>query len=154
MEITTSRFGSLSVDPKDSIKVPKGLLGFENLREYYLVEPPQSAPFLWFQSSEDSTVAFPLIDPAYFFPEYRIEVDFRELGELKICDAKNLKVFILVVVPPGHPQDAAADLMGPIVLNAENRLAKQVVLSKSPYSTHHFLLRNGRPGIQQSPAFR
>ncbi len=154
MEIVTNRFGKLEVDKNDTIVIPKGILGFEGLKEYYLVEPSHTAPFVWFQSAEDPSVAFPLVDPAHFFADYRIEVDPRELGELKIVDAKKLKVFVLVSVPSGCPQDAAVDLMGPVVLNEENHLAKQVVLSKSPYSTRHFLLRNGRPDFQKTSPFR
>lgn len=154
MEILTNRFGKLEVDKKDSFLVPKGFLGFEGLKEYYLVRPPHSAPFVWFQSAGDPSVAFPLVDPSHFFPDYRIEVDPRELGELKIGDVKKLKIFVLVSVPPGCPQDAAVDLMGPVVLNEENHLAKQVVLSKSPYSTRHFLLQNGRPDFQKTSPFR
>ena len=154
MEILTNRFGKLEVDKNDTILVPKGLLGFEGLKEYYLVCPPHSAPFVWFQSAEDPCVAFPLVDPSHFFPDYRIEVDPRELGELKISDVNKLKIFVLVSIPAGCPQDAAVDLMGPVVLNEENHLAKQVVLSKSPYSTRHFLLQNGRPNFQKFSTFR
>jgi len=143
MEIATSRFGNLTIDQSDKIFVPKGVLGFEKLREYFLIEKSGLFPFLWFQSAEEPEVAFPLVDPAYFFPDYRIEVDPRELGELKISDLKKVKIFVLVSVPPGNPQEATADLMGPLLVNGENYLAKQVVLSKSPYSTRHFLFKNG-----------
>ena len=153
MEVLTSRFGNLTVNPEEVFFVSKGILGFENLKKYFLVERPGCSPFAWFQSAEDPQVAFPLIDPAYFFPDYRIEVDPRELGELKISDLKKVRIYVLVSIPPGNPERASADLMGPLLLNEENHTAKQVVLSKSPYSTRHFLLKNGRPECQKTSPF-
>lgn len=145
MEVATSRFGKLNVNPEELISVPKGILGFEHLKKYFIVEKSNLSPFIWFQSAEEAGVAFPLIDPACFYPDYRIEVDPRELGELNISDVKKVQVYVLVTVPPGKPEEATADLMGPILVNGETRLAKQVVLSKSPYSTRYSIFKNGLP---------
>ncbi len=149
MQIATSRFGKLEVNPQEAYFIPKGVLGFENLKQYVLVDKSAFSPFVWFQSADDPKIAFPMIDPAYFFPDYRIEVDPRELGELKISDLKKVRIFVFVTVPSGQPGEATADLMGPLLVNDENHLAKQVVLSKSPYSTRHFLFKNGRPEFQR-----
>lgn len=139
MKFVATKFGEIDFEEKEIIVLPKGILGFSQLTRYILVENEGSAPFKWLQSVEDPNVAFVIADPLDFFPNYKLEIDEKELEELKYTNSKDLITYVIVTVP----QDASlasADLLGPLVVNSKKQLAKQAVMSNSPYTTKHYLL--------------
>ncbi len=70
MKVKTTRFGELEVNPTDIITFNEGLLGFEHLKKYFVVDPGDSTLILWLQSTEEDRVAFPIIEPKIFKPDY------------------------------------------------------------------------------------
>ena len=70
MKVKTTRFGELDLNPSDIITFSEGLFGFENLKKYFVVDPGDSTLILWLQSTEDEIVAFPIIEPKIFKPDY------------------------------------------------------------------------------------
>ncbi|NIM99951.1 MAG: flagellar assembly protein FliW [candidate division Zixibacteria bacterium] len=139
MKFVTTRFGEIDCNENDVIILPKGILGFSQLTRYVIIEKEEAAPFKWFQSVEDPNVAFVVMDPLKVFPNYKLEIDERELEELNYASSKDLITYVIVTVPQDATQ-ASADLLGPLVINARKRLAKQAVMSNSPYTTRHYLL--------------
>jgi flagellar assembly factor FliW len=88
---------------------------------------------------EDPDVAFVIADPTLFFPNYKLEVNEKELEELNFQHMKELVIYVIVTVPP-DPSQMSADLLGPVVINSKKSLAKQVVMPDSPYTTKHYIL--------------
>jgi flagellar assembly factor FliW len=139
MKFLTSRFGEIDYKENEVILVPKGILGFSQLTRYVILEDEQSAPFKWLQSTEDSNVAFVIMDPRELFPGYKLEIDEKELEELNYTNSRDLVTYVIVTVS----QDAShtsADLLGPVVVNTKKKLAKQAVVPNTPYTTKHYLL--------------
>ncbi len=139
MKISTLKFGELDVPETKIITMVKPILGFENLRRYVIVEREDSEPFLWFQSADDPGVVFIIVNPLYFYPEYRIEVNPKEVEELRINDVKAVETYVIVTIP-GDPSRMTANLQGPVLINTESRLAKQLVMAGSEYGVKHYLL--------------
>jgi flagellar assembly factor FliW len=83
-------------------------------------------------------VAFIICNPALFYPEYRIEVNPKELEELKIADVKSVETYAIITVPV-NPKQMSINLQGPILINTETRLAKQLVLVNSNYKVKHLI---------------
>lgn len=135
----TTRFGEIEVREDEVIEVPEGLLGFGNQRRYILLEDPEQNPFLWFQSLDDPALAFVLVDPALFFPSYRVAVPREEIANLKLTDVAEARILVVVVVA-ADPGRITANLKGPLILNPRTRRAKQVVLMEEDYQTQHPLL--------------
>ena len=50
MKVKTTRFGELDVDKKDIITFKEGLLGFEGLNKFFIVDPGDQTLILWIQS--------------------------------------------------------------------------------------------------------
>jgi len=136
---STSRFGELDVRDDDVITVSEGLLGFGAQKRYVLLEDPEQEPFLWFQSLDDPALAFVLVDPLVFFPDYRVTIPREEITDLELNDATEARILAIVVVSE-DPARITANLKGPLVLNPRTRLAKQVVLAAEEYGTRHPLL--------------
>ena len=147
MIISTTRFGALEIPDDRIITMAKPILGFEQLKQYCLVERDDCEPFLWMQSIEDPAVAFIVINPLFFHPGYRIEVNPKEVEELRIGDVKSVETYAIVTIPH-DPGEMTINLQGPILINAETRLAKQLVLVNSEYRVCHHILRDARPSAE------
>ncbi len=139
MKYPTSRFGEITFEEKEMLFLPKGILGFSQLSKYVIIEKDEHNPFKWLQSVEDSSIAFVIVDPALFFPNFKLEVNEKELEELNFQQMKELVTYLVVTVPP-DPSQISANLLGPLVINSKKRIAKQVVMPNSPYTTKHYIL--------------
>ncbi len=138
MNLTTQRFGDVTIPENKIITMSKPVLGFEHLKRYCIIERDDTEPFLWFQSVDDPNVAFMIINPIVVCPDYRIEVNPRELDELRIKDVREVETYAIVTVPD-RPTDISVNLQGPILINTRTRLAKQLVLVNSCYRVKHLL---------------
>lgn len=142
MQLQTTRFGAIEVDTGTILHFPLGLLGFERFSRFILIESDEAEPMRWLQCVDEGTLAFLVVEASLFFPDYapRLAADDREF--LQLAAGEN-PVFACLVVIPENPVDMTINLMGPLVLNAEKRLGKQVVLHDSAYSTRQRLIPEG-----------
>jgi flagellar assembly factor FliW len=141
MIISTLRFGELEIPDDKIIAMEKPVLGFEQLKKYCLVEREDCEPFLWFQSLEDPAIAFLVVNPVIFYPDYRIEVNPKEIEELLVNDVRTVETYVIVTVPQ-DPQRISINLQGPILINTDSRLAKQLVMVNSDYRVKHYILKS------------
>ncbi len=139
MKFVTTRFGEIDFKENEVLNFPKGILGFSQLTRYMILDRKDFAPFKWIQSIEDSNVAFVILDPVQFFPNYKLEINEKELEELNYSNSRDLITYVIVNIPHDVAL-ASADLLGPLVINTKRRLAKQAVMPESPYTTKHYLL--------------
>ena len=138
MVIETSRFGSVDVDESRLIEFPKGILGFPSERRYALIQTGEESSFYWLQSVTRPELAFVVCDPTLFVSDYRVPIRADELSELGLDDPAGAQVFVIV----NKVEDVlTGNLQGPLVVNCETRVAKQLVLSDRRYTTRHPLMR-------------
>ncbi len=145
--VVATHLGEIPFTTKQIITIPKAILGFEALKRYLLVEHSGWAPFLWLVAVDRPEVAFAVVNPLLFFPGYHIEVDRRELAELEIANPAAVHTYAIVTIPHDL-RLLSVNLQGPILINNEKNLGKQVVLSKSPYCTRHFIFEELRRQYQ------
>jgi flagellar assembly factor FliW len=136
--IDSTRLERLSFTDEEVIHVLTGILGFSRYQKYIIVEREEDFPFKWLHSVEDPSLALVVTDPFLFFPDYRIEPDQKDLDELQVKDQKELIIYVIVTVP-ADPDLTSANLMAPLVINPKKRIAKQLVLPRSPYTIKHYL---------------
>jgi flagellar assembly factor FliW len=153
MLIDSFRFGTMEIPDDRVIEMKRPILGFENLTRFCLVEREDLLPFVCLQSCEDPKVAFLATNPAVFFPDYRIEVNPREIAELEIERLEEVETYVIVTVTD-NPEETSVNLQGPIIINTGNRFAKQLVLVNSDYRVHHNLLEATEALEQQSEPAR
>ena len=139
LTVETTSFGAIEVDETSIIRFPKGLLGFEERRRYILIEDPDHQPFAHLQSADDPSLAFIIVNPKLFFPNYKVQVDRPEIAELSVTDLSRVTTWVIVTVPE-EIASMSANLQGPVLINRDKNLGKQVVLMRSPYTTRHYLL--------------
>jgi len=136
MKIATSRFGEIEINENSIVTMPEGMLGFGEIKEYVLIQHNEGSPFLWYQAVREPNLAFVIVDPFTFFPDYEVQLTEEDLEALKCEKLSDLAVFAVVVIPE-NPENMTANLRGPIVINTENRIARQVVLADGRYSPNH-----------------
>jgi flagellar assembly factor FliW len=149
MRIQTRRFGEVEIDPDTIISMSAGPFGFEGARQFCLIEHAPGCDFRWLQSLADPGLAFVVVDPMRFFPDYDVEIDDDDARELGLESAGDAAVLSIVTIPP-DVGETSANLLGPIVINAANRKAKQVILQNDGYTTKHRLLDS--PALTEAPA--
>jgi flagellar assembly factor FliW len=138
MTVMTKAYGPMEADERQKITFPKGLPGFEERRDFVLLNAKQE-PFYYLQSLEDQDIAFILVDPFLFRPDYELDVSDQELAEVGIASPADALVFAIVTVPPGGGP-MTANLMGPVLINRKDRRAMQAVLTDPRWRTKHDIM--------------
>jgi flagellar assembly factor FliW len=151
MKITTSRFGEIEIDEASVVRMPEGMLGFGEVTEYVLIQHNEGSPFLWFQAVGEPNLAFVVVDPFRFFPDYEVLLSNEDVETLGCNELGKLAVFAVVVIPE-NPEHMTANLRGPIVINAEDRIARQVVLNDERYSSHQSIMQEVRQRTSEHEA--
>jgi len=151
MVIDTSRFGQIDVGDDSVIRMAEGMLGFSGIKDFVLVQHRDGSPFLWYQAVAEPNLAFLVMDPFTFFPDYEVMLSQEDLAALGSDDLGDLAVFAVVVIPD-NPEEMTANLRGPIVINAGRRVARQVVLTDERYSPRHSIMHEVRKACEARAA--
>ena len=139
MQINTSRFGLIKYSPQDLLHFPDGLLGFQELTDYLLIPLEANPAFFWLQSVQEEQIAFLITDPFLFFSDYQVELSESLKQELAITKREQVALYTIVTIPASGVKDMTANLVGPLVINMENRQGAQYVLGGNQYHTKHRL---------------
>lgn len=127
MVIETDRFGDIDLQDKRVIAFPQGLPGFEELRQFIILEVDESRPLYWLQATENRHISLPVIIPFEFMDDYFIEIRDYELHDLKIENKNDLLIMNVVVVPEDITK-MTANLAAPIIVNAKLGIGKQIIV--------------------------
>ncbi|ACB85799.1 flagellar assembly protein FliW [Natranaerobius thermophilus] len=142
MKITSPHFGEIEVNEDKIITFPTGLIGFSDCKRYLLLEGEQGTPFWYLQSVEQEDLFFVMIDPTNFFEDYQIEPSSQDLAAIDLKESENAVILTLVTVPEQDIKSATVNLKGPVIINPDRRLGKQIVLHPSDYTTKHPLFND------------
>jgi flagellar assembly factor FliW len=135
MKVVTKAFGEIEVDEKQKVSIPQGLFGFEEYVDFVLLDA-EHQPFFWLQSVTDQEIAFILINPFLFRPDYEVNIGNEDLEEIGINSPEKALIFVIVTIPSdGSPM--TANLQGPLVINRENMKAMQGILTDPKWKTRH-----------------
>lgn len=141
MNIKTSRFGTITIEEEKIITMPFGMLGFPDVKRFVILQHKENSPFFWYQSVDDPTLAFVIMSPFLFKPDYTVDLEnvLKEMSWSEEEKQENLELYVVVNIPKGAPDKMTANLIGPILINNKIYQAVQMVISDSHY-THKFPL--------------
>ena len=139
MKVNTTRFGFIDVDEENIIHfVGSGILGFGNLEKFVVLDVDSSSPFKWLQSLEKPEIAFIICDGKLFLKDYNVVLPKSELKELSM-ESINDSVIQVIVTISGGTNKISGNLKAPIIINPEEKKAKQIILVNTNYKIKHFL---------------
>jgi flagellar assembly factor FliW len=132
----TSKTGMMTTERQQCIELPLGLLGFEQFKEWRLLEARDELPFRWLQAASDPSLTF-LIVPAFeVLPSYQPEIHDEDAAFLGLKSAQDAVIFGIVTLRPRGK--ATVNLKGPVILNRLTGRGKQVVLANATdYPVQH-----------------
>jgi flagellar assembly factor FliW len=138
VEVATKAYGLIQVDPRQKITFSRGLFGFESFKDYVLLDAERQ-PFYWLQSADVEGVAFILINPFLFRPDYEVNINNEDLADIEIDSPEKALIFSVVTIPPdGGPM--TANLQGPLIINRDTRAGKQAILPDPRWKTKHDIM--------------
>lgn len=113
-----------------------GLLGFEQMKEYLLIANPAEEPFRWLQVKNNPSLAFIVIQPFLVAPDYSPDIPQQDVQFLGLTSPADAVLFNIVTLH--GPNRATVNLKGPVVINRNTGVGKQVVLANAAeYSVQH-----------------
>lgn len=125
--IQTSRFGQVQLNQDDILNFPEGPLGFQDLKNFVLLDDPNDDIFAWLQSCDSPAIAFPVLEPELFAENYKISLNKTDLESLQAPNTSRARAFCIITIPD-DPTQMTANMKAPVIVNIENRKARQCVL--------------------------
>jgi flagellar assembly factor FliW len=141
--VASQALGPVEIDPARAIRLVEPLAGFAECLSYALVphvrDGAESGAIQWLQALERPFHAFIVADPWNAFPDYAPEVSNADAEALGLANSEDARLYVILTVSGGG---ITANLRAPIVVNAAERSAKQVVLLGDAYHTRHEVRRS------------
>jgi len=124
MQIHTSRFGDVDIEPEDILLFSRGLFAFENHRHWVLLADDDNDAVAWLQSLSDSEVALPMVSPRRFIPDYQVRLNRDQLTPLELAALD--QAYVLTVLGRNDGK-LTLNLKAPVIINLDRRTGRQVV---------------------------
>ena len=137
MKLKGTRFGDIEFRKDDVIHFVDGMIGFQNLVQYVVVNTKEGSPYRWLQSVEEPKIAFLLSNPESFVEAYAPTISDHEAKSLGLGAETPHLVLVTTTIPAGNPTQATANLAAPVIINLETRQAKQVILEDEAYTIRY-----------------
>jgi flagellar assembly factor FliW len=139
MKLQSERFGMIELNDEQVIRFPGGVIGFPQEQQFALIPHGSSQAIAWLQSLQNASLAFPVVSAHALMPHYPdVPLDGAAnqagLGQ----DPEELAVLAVLCAPRGQP--ATVNLLAPIVVNATTRMAAQLVLDGTRFSTRELFV--------------
>ena len=130
--------GFIDVPVEKCVTFARGILGFEEFRDYIVLDLTDSNPFKMMHSVEEDGPSFVLFDTTQLPESYHPELSPGVMEELGFSRPNSCIVFSILTLSE-DPSQITANLKGPILINPESRLAKQVILMDDRYPIKYSL---------------
>lgn len=137
MKINTSRFGELEIDENSCFEMIQPIIGYENEREFILIQHRENDVFKWFQSIKTPELAFAVAFASSFGIDYSYELPDGVQEYLNIKEVDDILTLNTVVIPHENPKASTINLLAPLVFNIHSRKGAQIVLSDPNFKIDH-----------------
>ncbi|WP_368493427.1 flagellar assembly protein FliW [Marinitoga sp. 1154] len=132
-----TKFGELEISDDEIITFENGIPGFENLKEFYVYFSKDTFPIQWLISLENPDITFPIIDPILVRADYSFELSKDLVEYLNINNPEDVKIFSIMTIPHGDPDNITVNLKAPIVISKVNNKGIQIILDNELYHLKH-----------------
>lgn len=141
MKVNTRIFGEVEFEDSKIIHFEKGIIGFPELQDFALVHDEQEGvgdSIKWLQSIQEPNFALPVMDPLLVKSDYNPQVEGDLLDSLGGVTSDDMLVLVTVTVPSDIKQ-MRVNLRAPIVINAANKQACQIIGDGDEYPVKFFI---------------
>nr|WP_282154653.1 flagellar assembly protein FliW [Cytobacillus gottheilii] len=138
MKLATKYQGEQEINENQVIHFQSGIPGFQDETEFALLPFLEDMPYFILQSTQTAELAFVVVDPYPFFPDYQYELPKAIVDSLQIESPNDVATFVILTLKEPF-SDSTANLKGPIVINVKKNEGKQLILNDVQYKTKHLL---------------
>ena len=121
------------------IQFDEGLIGFSDCKNFVLMENDEIAPFRRLQSTDHPHVGFLVIDPSLIVANYHALIPKREWESLELSTPAVGIALVICIIGPSS-SESTGNFQAPLVINYENMVGKQIILTDSHLTSRHPLL--------------
>ena len=122
------------------VTLKKGILGFENLKEYELLDIEDNDSLKEFNSTEEEGIGFVIVSPFEIINEYEIVLNQETIEKLEVKSPKDVVLFNIITLVQTF-EESTVNMKAPIVINIKTNFGMQIILQDDKYSIRHPLLR-------------
>ena len=90
-------------------------------------------PLYWLQSIDRPDLAFIVTDPSLFCSDFAFDIPDSIQEELEIERPEQVEVMVLVTISRENRREMTINLLGPLIINIEQALGRQIVLDPKIY---------------------
>ena len=131
MDIKSKLLGTQHIDPETIITFPEGIPGFEDQTRFKLFHQENNPIIYWLQSVDDEELTFSVASPDLFNINYSLLLTDEELALLKLNNADNLIILILLHTDnDGETQKPMikGSIKSPLLINGASKTGMQKCL--------------------------
>jgi flagellar assembly factor FliW len=152
MKLTTEDKNAVNGVTTDSniVKFPQGIFGFPDLRSCELIFNQEELPFMWLQEQQKGGLAFIVLEPIGFIPDYTVEISDGDVAFLGIQSPEDVLILNIVTINKDRPEQITANLVGPLIVNRQTRVGKQVIVNNYERYSAKYELPTGKTEEQES----
>jgi flagellar assembly factor FliW len=151
-EISTTRFGKVSYQEDYLIRFRDGIIGFPDLKQYVLIESPQMPLVLWLQSTEDASVAFPLVEPEILGKGFSFHMNQADEYMISIKADSKLKTFLIMTIPQDVEQ-MTVNFRAPVIMNISESTGGQIILQDKSLSLRQAIYTEFQTAMNSMASF-
>ena len=142
MKIGTKYCGNIEIGEEKIIHFENGVLGFEDYKDYTILydNEKEKSFFSWLQSTEESSLAFPIVNPFNVVESYNPQINDDMLELIGGISDEDTVVFLMATIPEDVKQ-ASVNMKAPLIINASSRKGVQVIAEGQEYEIKHKLLK-------------
>lgn len=131
VKIDTRDFGEIEISEDDIYTFPAGVFAFEEVRHFALISPLGEDVYpKWLQSTDGVAPCFIVFDPTIISEGYEYSLNSYESGLLRLHADDKVRLLAIATVPENY-KETTVNMKSPIVINADARLAAQVILPQN-----------------------
>ena len=163
MTIEQNAFLSLSKESQP-IHFPNGLIGLEEWQQFVIISHPIGEPLQLLQSTEDERISFIVANPDMVIPDYHISLSAADVIALQLplepqsitlnahqCADLSINRYCILSIQE-VPLYVTVNLLGPLLINVQPNIGRQVILSESIYDPRYPLTDLALPAIDAEEA--
>ena len=102
------------------------MIGFPEHRRYAILKQRDDSVFMWLHSIDDGGLAFPIVLPWVFHWDYEVKLSDEDMAAIGVERADQISIYCVVSVG-ADVRKATINLFSPIVVNNDDRRARQVI---------------------------
>lgn len=150
--MTTEKNAFLSLSKESQpIHFPQGLIGLEEWQQFVLISHPIGDPLRLLQSIEDERISFIVIDPSLVIDDYQVSLSISDAKVLQLPHQErllrlngqqwadsHLSLHCILSIQES-PLFVTVNLLGPLVINHQTHVGRQIILSDGSYNSRHVL---------------